>query len=46
MSIQTHAYSAITSAARHGLVLNPAVVLAIATITYALEGGHHAHPKH
>lgn len=41
MSIQDHTYAAITSAARYGLVLNPAVVLAIATITYRMEGHNH-----
>ena len=39
MSIQDHACAAIACAARHGVVINPAVVLAIATITYKLEGG-------
>lgn len=39
MSIQDHAYAAIACAARHGVVINPAVVLAIATIIYRLEGG-------
>ena len=39
MSVQDHAYMAIACAAHHGLVINPAVILAIATITYKLEGG-------
>lgn len=41
MNIQDHAYQAITCAARHGVVINPAVVLAIATITYRMEGHNH-----
>ncbi|MFR9849620.1 hypothetical protein ACL1CN_11810 [Corynebacterium striatum] len=39
MNIQDHAYQAIACAARHGLELNPAVILAIATITHKLERG-------
>ncbi|WP_301182515.1 hypothetical protein [Corynebacterium striatum] len=42
MNLQDHAYAAIACAARHGLELQPAVVLAIATITYRMEGGKHA----
>ena len=39
MNLQDHAYAAIACAARHGLVLDTPVIIAIATITYRMEGG-------